>query len=420
MNKSLSIALAATIITSNSLLLLSGDALADQTTSQVTAQHKEIGPSVKKGLAYLVSQQNKDGSWNQGEESPSMRSRGYENGDIPNVADTCMAAMALIRAGNLPNAGQYSANVAKAALYVCSSIEKADQNSLYITSVKGTRVQTKLGQFVDTFLASVFLPDVKGKMPSVEGNNRVAAALDKVIYKIEKNQTNDGSWASDGWAPIHSKSLAMQGLNKAKGVGVRVDQQKLTLAENSVRQQFNPNTKSFSGAGGAGVPLYSAGATLGALKSSGDNYNLDQSFFSSVLRDKSATSAKRKDAEANLRRIEDVKVAQQQAVDSVVPKLADKGFVQGFGCNGGEEFLSYMQISDTLLASKSKEWDSWDKKITSNLNHVQLSDGSWMGQHCITSRTFCTAAALMVLTADRQQAVKNIASTVKKQKGLVK
>jgi len=32
---------------------------------------------------------------------------------------------------------------------------------------------------------------------------------------------------------------------------------------------------------------------------------------------------------------------------------------------------------------------------------VQNADGSWSGHHCITGRTFCTAAALNVLTIDR-------------------
>jgi hypothetical protein len=30
---------------------------------------------------------------------------------------------------------------------------------------------------------------------------------------------------------------------------------------------------------------------------------------------------------------------------------------------------------------------------------VQNGDGSWTGHHCITSRTFCTAAAVLVLSA---------------------
>jgi hypothetical protein len=39
--------------------------------------------------------------------------------------------------------------------------------------------------------------------------------------------------------------------------------------------------------------------------------------------------------------------------------------------------------------------------MTENLNAIQNEDGSWSGQHCITGRTFCTAAALMTLTVDR-------------------
>ena len=43
----------------------------------------------------------------------------------------------------------------------------------------------------------------------------------------------------------------------------------------------------------------------------------------------------------------------------------------------------------------------WDRSMTQNLSQVQNGDGSWSGHHCITGRTFCTAAALMVLTVDR-------------------
>jgi len=39
--------------------------------------------------------------------------------------------------------------------------------------------------------------------------------------------------------------------------------------------------------------------------------------------------------------------------------------------------------------------------MTDNLERIQNRDGSWSGHHCITGRTFCTAAALLVLLADR-------------------
>ena len=41
---------------------------------------------------------------------------------------------------------------------------------------------------------------------------------------------------------------------------------------------------------------------------------------------------------------------------------------------------------------------------------VQNEDGSWTGHHCITGRTFCTAAALLVMMGDRTPATQVIAS----------
>ena len=73
----------------------------------------------------------------------------------------------------------------------------------------------------------------------------------------------------------------------------------------------------------------------------------------------------------------------------------------GFGSNGGEEFLSFMNISETLLVRGGDEWQKWDKAITEAATKAQDKDGSWSGQHCITGKTFCTAGALLVLMADR-------------------
>ena len=83
--------------------------------------------------------------------------------------------------------------------------------------------------------------------------------------------------------------------------------------------------------------------------------------------------------------------------------VANPGFVAGFGSNGGEEFLSFLNISEALLVKGGKDWTDWDKKMTDGLTKAQDQNGSWNGQHCITGKTFCTAAALLVLMADRTQ-----------------
>ena len=83
--------------------------------------------------------------------------------------------------------------------------------------------------------------------------------------------------------------------------------------------------------------------------------------------------------------------------------VKDDKFVAGFGSNGGEEFLSFLNISEALLIKGGKDWTDWDAKMTAGLEKAQDKDGSWSGQHCITGKTFCTSAALLVLMADRTQ-----------------
>jgi len=48
-----------------------------------------------------------------------------------------------------------------------------------------------------------------------------------------------------------------------------------------------------------------------------------------------------------------------------------------------------------------EKWDTWNRGIQENLSRIQNQDGSWTGHHCITGRTFCTSAALLVLTVER-------------------
>jgi hypothetical protein len=115
----------------------------------------------------------------------------------------------------------------------------------------------------------------------------------------------------------------------------------------------------------------------------------------------SSSPRERAEAKAQLRRFAETEQAKDEATAAFVKRLDDKQFIQGFGSNGGEEFLSYMNISETLLAKGGPEWEKWDKRMSENLNNIQNKDGSWSGHHCITGRTFCTAAALLVLMADR-------------------
>ena len=81
--------------------------------------------------------------------------------------------------------------------------------------------------------------------------------------------------------------------------------------------------------------------------------------------------------------------------------LSDERVLSGFGNNGGEEFLSYMMASESLVVTGDNEWDKWYTRMNHLFERVQNQDGSWSGHHCITSPVFCTAAVILTMTADR-------------------
>jgi hypothetical protein len=74
-----------------------------------------------------------------------------------------------------------------------------------------------------------------------------------------------------------------------------------------------------------------------------------------------------------------------------------KGDDRAFYSAGGEEYLAFHLLTECMLQSRGEAWKAWYPTIQGKIVKVQNADGSWTGHHCITARTFCTAAALLVL-----------------------
>jgi hypothetical protein len=393
---------------------------------------KPLSGTVKKGLAYLIGQQHGDGGWGQGggwrqADQGGGRVEGAEVADPSDVGNTCIVTLALVRAGHTPKEGKYAQNVARAVAFICKNIEQADGDSLYVTRVRNTQLQSKIGTFIDTFLASLVLAELKGYLPDQESEQRLVAALDKTIHKIEHNQKGDGTWASEGWATVISQGICTKGLNRAKQAGVKVSDATLAKAEEVAKNKFGASAggtsagpvaglalagRSAAPASGmlggaatapadAGVPLYRSSQGVGALQESVNTNRKRAAEVKKVAEDPAQPQAERDKAQRELTRYAEAEKALDKQTADLAGQLADARFVAGFGSNGGEEFLSYMSISEALLVKGGKEWEAWDEKMTAGLTRAQDKDGGWSGQHCITGRTFCTAAALLVLMADR-------------------
>ncbi|MBC8106743.1 MAG: hypothetical protein H7Z14_09155 [Anaerolineae bacterium] len=396
---------ATSILISRSPLLARDEA--SPTTAPATAPStqpitpKELSANVKKGLDRLVNTQLESGGWGQGEEAANMGAGDNQPRDVANVADTCAASLALMRAGSTASDGPHAKNVQRAIEFVCTEVEASDYESLDVTQLKGTRLQSKLGPHIDTFMTALLLAEVRNSMPDAATRQRVENALEKVLAKIGKNQKDDGSFVQGGWAPVLAQGMCAKAINRAAQNGAKVDEQVRERAEKYAQGQYDEKSKSFGAGGSAGIALYAASANLGAMKDSDDtNVRLE-----TALREQAASPAtapaQRQAAQDKLQLIDNNRREMVAARGAVAEQLADARFLAGFGSNGGEEFLSYMNIGETLIATGGDAWEKWDKSITENLSRVQNEDGSWSGQHCITGRTFCTAAAIMTLTVDR-------------------
>ena len=401
---------------------------------------KPLADYTKKGLDYLASQQHKSGGWGQGggwrtSGQNGGRVEGNDVADPPDLGNTCIATLALIRSGSTPTSGPYANQIAKAAEFICAQVQQANVNGLYVTDVRDTQLQRKIGQYVDTFLAGLVLSELKGHMLNEDNERQLAAALKKTVEKIEANQQEDGTFAGNtGWASVLSQSLCSKFLNRAAQQQVAVKQEVLDRDYRQSVAQLDRKTSELGtpsvatgrisgtsraaskggGGGDAGVDLYSSASNAGRIRYYFDANRPAEAAAKQVLASESASDDEKKQAKDELSRLEEVRGTQQAAVKGVVRKLGDKQFVAGFGNNGGEEFLSYMNISETLVMQGGENWEQWDQSVSKNLAQVQNGDGSWSGHHCITGRTFCTATALLTLMADRSPG--QLAAQIKNQK----
>jgi hypothetical protein len=337
-----------------------------------------MAAAVDKGARWLASVQGADGGWGQdGSGTSTIRSGERLESGGNDVANTAVAALALMRAGK-----QYQPNVERALAFILKRVEASPTNGLAITDVQGTQIQRKLGPYIDTFLASMLLAEVDGTLSKTQ-NARVRQGLEKCVAKIERNQKGDGSWnIAGGWAPVLGTSMASRSLFAAQQKGVKVNEETVALAENYTLKALDSSVASTRS--GSSVALSVAGRAEGAISTDSAGVGLYQS--AQALEQLSRTDKDRKKNATKIRAIH--------------RQLADARFVEGFGSIGGEEFFSYLNVSDSFKRSGGEEWKKWHSQITEKILKLQNNDGTWAGHHCITGRVAVTSAAILNLTVN--------------------
>ena len=390
---------------------------ARRSESKSTKPNK-LAPFVTKGINWLIEAQNDSGGWGGGSHANQQERDPHKVKTDP--ATTSFATLALIRAGSTLHTGPHQKQVRSAVEYLVKAVEQADDEGPRITDLQGTQPQTKLGGLVDTTMTTQCLARcLKDTSKSHELYARINKALDKCIAKLEKAQKADGSWnVAGGWAPVLQSSSGLQALELAQASGKRVAEGSITRARAFQKRSIDTSGRKAAGLGGGGgrggggggaVYFGDAGVELYSFATAQRGNAVDAAECEEAITVAKAEGKLNKDAPVsvdNLRKIgfqEDKAKTLKEAFDrneNQIKRLGDEKLLKGFGNNGGEEFVSFLLTSESMIIAGGDKWEKWNDKMHGLMQKIQNNDGSWSGHHCITSPVFCTAAVLQCLTVE--------------------
>jgi len=187
---------------------------------------EEVKKSTSKGLEWLASKQNTDGSW--GDSS-------YPN----NTAITGFALMAFMSQGHVPNQGTYGKEVAKGARFLMAS----QREDGYLVGSRG-------GNMYCHGMASLALTQLWG----MTGDDDIKKSVKKAIDLIVKSQCKDNSTNHGGWryeptptgADISVTIMQVMALRGAKDSGLNIPDEVMTRALSYINSCYDEGTGGYT------------------------------------------------------------------------------------------------------------------------------------------------------------------------------
>ncbi len=360
---------------------------------------QNVGNSIEKGLQWMLGAQLSSGGWGSGSHHRQLVMDPLAVNADP--ATTAMVGMAFLRTGTTFTSGENSRQLREALYYLIESVETTPSYRMQITAETGTQIQTKLGQNIDAVLALQFFSNAMDYLqhdPHLK--ERVMSCMNICSEKIQKVQDIDGSFKGSGWAGVLQSALANSALESAQNQGADIDDEVLQKSRDYQKGNYDAKTGRVKTDRGAGVVLYSVSGSARATAKEARKVKEAMNIAKREGRLKG-------DAKVSAENLMEIGFTQEEALEYVTSyeiyessKTAaqDDRVMDGFGSNGGEEFLSYLQTGESLMINRDQGWKTWYYNVSGRLISIQNLDGSWNGHHCITSPVFCTATTLLILS----------------------
>ncbi len=195
----------------------------------------KVREGVDRGLAWLVSRQNPNGSWTN--KVGYKLYDDYHGEENESVDVTALACMALVSAGNVPGRGRYGRNVARGVQWLLSKVRDEDG---YITHA-GSRMYSHA-------FATLFLAEIYGMTRQAD----IKSKLKRAVELIVNSQNREGGWRYQPIpvdADLSVTVSTLQALRAARNVGITVPLD--TLQKATLYVQRCASTRGYSYQSGA-------------------------------------------------------------------------------------------------------------------------------------------------------------------------
>lgn len=353
--------------------------------------------AVRDGLSWLSKAQSSNGGYGAGNHSAQHIMDPHAV--VSDPATTAMVAAAFLRSGTTLKKGVYRDHLKNAIEYLLNEVER-NQNNEFIAEARNTQIQRKLGDNIDVVLTTQFLSSLLDRDLKGLDKKRVKRALNMCVDKVQRSTDQEGKQRGAGWAGVLQSGLANSALEAAQSVGGAVNSDVLQTMRDYQKSNYsddgNVNT-----ADGAGVMLYSVSGSVRATAKDARKAEkiIKEANQSGAINDEVVTVENLK--KAGMTETEAIEYNTSYNVYQSAKQTAQReDVVSGFGNNGGEEFLSFLQTGESLAVNDDNDWRKWYDDMSGRILKIQNQDGSWNGHHCITSPVFCTATSLLLLTIE--------------------
>lgn len=399
-------------------------------TGAINDGHK-LHPLAESGANWLLKTQQADGGW-----APvrfGLLGPAKDGAAKSDYSTSAMAGLALVRAGASPNEGTAKPALRKAIEFVAAEAVAnqglAESKGIVIDLAAGSAVLAsqpsyKLGPMAGPSHATQFLARVLPMLtPDDPLRKPVETTLKVTVKRLEQadhaflrsfGKDVDGSYrttppvaklaAAASFSPTHHVLICLTALETAQAAGVEVDTKVLQELRRKLVELVDARTGRIDLQKVLSIELYSFSS---AMRSSAVGARGAKDLCGpqlARLKDKALIALLTKrcgDPELAASLATDV-AAQQVLANRLI--AGDAGLMTGFGTPGGEEFLSYLLMSEAfVLGGNPRVYQTWKTGLADRLGRLQNADGSWTGMHCITDPVYMTAAAVLSLSAERDE-----------------